>query len=217
VPAGAQGSGAKVLLFSGTDLWRSGAFLYGGALWSPEGLDREGFTLKILLSGGSYDYMSGTLGKVAGRELTAQLMPGWRFKAARFELKFFAGLDLQHHRLKPDDPDSGLRGGDVGLRGAFEIWTEPTPQSMLSLDGSASTIVDSYNIRAAAGWRLADLLYLGPEAQAFASDGYSQRRFGLHVTAFKTGVFEWSAATGYASDSDHRSSAYVRLGVSTRR
>ncbi|MGA7787020.1 MAG: hypothetical protein WCA56_02520 [Xanthobacteraceae bacterium] len=25
------------LMFGGTDLWRYGAFLYGGALWSPAG------------------------------------------------------------------------------------------------------------------------------------------------------------------------------------
>jgi hypothetical protein len=41
-----------VLLFAGTDIWRDGAFLYGGTLWSPAGLDREGFTLKLLLAGG---------------------------------------------------------------------------------------------------------------------------------------------------------------------
>jgi len=31
------------LLFSGTDLWRYGAFLYGGLLWAPDGLDHNGF------------------------------------------------------------------------------------------------------------------------------------------------------------------------------
>jgi hypothetical protein len=33
----------SVLLFSGTDLWRYGAFLYGGVLWAPGGLDNNGF------------------------------------------------------------------------------------------------------------------------------------------------------------------------------
>jgi hypothetical protein len=32
------------LFFTGTDMWRYGAFLYGGALWSPAGLDKSGFT-----------------------------------------------------------------------------------------------------------------------------------------------------------------------------
>lgn len=33
-----------LLLFAGTDLWRDGHFLYGGLLWSPGGVDRDGFT-----------------------------------------------------------------------------------------------------------------------------------------------------------------------------
>ena len=34
---------ANFLLFGGTDLWRYGEFLYGGALWSPGGLNSGGF------------------------------------------------------------------------------------------------------------------------------------------------------------------------------
>jgi hypothetical protein len=219
VSAGAQSAGARYLFFSGGDLWRNGGFLHGGVLWSPDGLDRDGFTLKAMLSGGSYRYIAGALGgvEVTGREMTAQIMPGWRFKFGPTELKVFAGLDLQNHRLMPDDPGSALRGNDVGLRAAFELWSEPSAQSMLAADGSVSTIVNSYSARAAAGWRVFGLFYAGPELQAFASDGYAQQRLGLHVTAFKTGALEWSAATGYARDSDRRSSAYVRFGISTRR
>ncbi len=217
--AGAQDTGARYLFSSGIDLWRSGDFMYGGTLWSPGGLNREGFTLKVLVSGGTYNYISGALGgaQVDGRELTAQVMPGWRFKFERSELKVFAGLDLQNHHLSPDDPDSHLKGRDTGLRGAFEFWTEPTTGSMVAIDGSASTVAQSYSFRAAVGWRADSLFYAGPEIQAFASDGYSQRRVGIHVTAFRTGEIEWSAATGYARDSDRRASAYVRLGLSARR
>lgn len=216
VSAGAQDAGARVLLFSGTDLWGHGHFLYGGALWSPGGLDREGFTLKAVLSGGTYDYLSGTLGEVEGRELVAQVMPGWRFKLGASELKVFAGLDAQNHHLDPDDPDSKLRGGDLGLRAAFDFWAAPTADTMIALDGSASTIGHGYAIRAAAGWRLFDLFYAGPEVQAFASDDYTQRRIGAHITSFKFGEIEYSAATGYAIDSDDRDSAYFRLGLSRR-
>jgi hypothetical protein len=35
---------ASLLFFAGTDLWRDGAFLNGGLLWSPAGLDKGGFT-----------------------------------------------------------------------------------------------------------------------------------------------------------------------------
>ena len=216
VSADAQSAGARFLFFSGTDVWAHGSFLYGGALWSPGGLDREGFTLKTVISGGSYNYLSGTLGKVNGREFVAQAMPGWRFKRGAIELKAFAGLDAQNHHLEPNDPDSKLRGDDIGLRAAFEFWAEPNPDTMISLDGSVSTIAGSYSIRAAAGWRLFDKFYTGPEAQAFASDGYQQRRIGAHITALKLGGLEYSGASGYATDSDDRNSAYVRFGFSRR-
>jgi hypothetical protein len=216
--AAAQGAGARMLLFSGADLWGHGTFLYGGALWSPRGLDHDGFTLKALISGGTYNYISGALGNatVDGRELVAQLLPGWRFKRGATEFKVFAGVDLQDHHLTPNDPGSKLRGDDAGIRTAFEFWTEPTANTMIAIDGSASTIAGSYNIHAATGWRFAGRFYLGPELQAFASDGYRQRRVGAHITAFKINDTEWSAAAGYAADSDDRSSAYARFSVSRR-
>ncbi len=67
------------------------------------------------------------------------------------------------------------------------------------------------------GWRAFDRLYLGPEALALGDDSYHQWRVGVHVTAFKTGAFEWSLGTGYVSDSDHRSGVYGRIGVLARR
>ncbi len=181
--------GARFLLFSGGDIWRNGDFAYGGLLWSPNGLDHEGFTLKAVMSGGLYRYNSGALGdvQVTGRELVAQVLPGWRFKRERLEVKVFAGLDLEDHRLVPDDPSSRLRGSDVGARAAVDIWYEPTPATMLAADGSISTIITNYSARIAYGWHAFDLFYLGPEAQAFACDGYRQLRFGVHLTSFKTG------------------------------
>jgi hypothetical protein len=218
VSAGAQGAGARMLLFSGADLWGHGTFLYGGTLWSPHGLDHDGFTLKTLISGGTYNYVSGALGgaTVDGRELVAQLLPGWRFKHGATELKVFAGIDLQDHHLSPNDPGSKLRGSDAGARAAFEFWAEPTTNTMIAIDGSASTIAGSYNIHAATGWRFANRFYLGPELQAFSSDDYTQRRVGAHITAFKLNDAEWSAAVGYAADSDDRNSAYARFSVSRR-
>jgi hypothetical protein len=60
------------------------------------------------------------------------------------------------------------------------------------------------------------MFYVGPETQAYGAAGYSQRRLGAHVTSFKTGDAEWSAAGGLAVDSNHRSSPYLRLGFMQR-
>ena len=77
-PAWAGEDAAQFLLFSGADLWRDGRFMHGCLLWSPGGLDREGFTLQLIGSGGLYRYRSGALNNawVTGAEEEAQLLPG---------------------------------------------------------------------------------------------------------------------------------------------
>jgi len=218
-PAWAGDDGAQFLLFSGIDLWRDGRFLHGGLQCSPGGLDREGFTLQLMGSGGQYRYRSGALNNdwVIGTEEGANLMPGWRFKRDRLEIKIFAGLDIKNDVTSPYDPSSRLHGTAVGVRTAVNLWFEPTPSTMVAADTSLTSITTGYSARAAYGWRVKDWFYLGPEAQTFACVGYEQFRFGVHLTGLKTDQWEWSAAAGWAGDSDHRSSPYLRLGVLTRR
>ena len=210
----------RLLLFSTTDLWRHGGFGHGGVVWSPGGVDNECLSLKLMFGGGVYRYTSGALGnaEVIGRQFAAAIMPGWRFRCGTLIATIFAGLDLQNHRLTPDDPSAGLRGSYAGLRVGFEVWYEPTPATMLATDASVSTIGSSYTARAAYGWRVFDRFYLGPEMHGFAAgDNYRQFRTGFHVTGFKMETFEWSIGAGWATDSDDRDGAYGKLGLLLRR
>jgi hypothetical protein len=210
----------QLLMFSGADIWHSGGFAHAGLLWSPDGLEKEGFTLKVLGGAGSYRYRSGALGgaEVKGIQMLGSLMPGWRVRYGGVEITAYAGLDIQNHRLTPDDLSSAVRGTRFGVRGGADVWYEPLPATMMTaLNVSVSSIGPSYWTRAAAGWRLFDLFWLGPEAQALGGPTYQQWRAGLHATSFKTGNFEWSLGGGFARDSDHRNGFYGRLGVLTRR
>jgi hypothetical protein len=212
--------GIRFLFFAESDLWRHGGFLHGGVVWSPAGLDLDGFALKVMTGGGQYRYLSGALGnaEVTGRMIAAAILPGWRFRRDRLIVTAFVGLDYQDHRLSPDDPSAGLRGSYLGARAAVEAWYEPTPATMFAADASLSTIGPSYSARAAFGWKLFERIYVGPEVKAFAVDrNYRQFRAGMHVTAVKVGWSEWSAGVGWATDSDHRNSVYGRLGVIARR
>jgi hypothetical protein len=209
----------RFLLFANTDLWRHGGFAHGGLVFAPAGLDREGLVFKLMFGGGTYRYISGALGniEVAGRQFATSAMPGWRFMGTNLIVTAFAGLDYQDHRLTPDDPSAGLRGSAIGLRVAVEVWWEPTPHMMVAADASVSTVGPSYSARVAAGWRLFERYYLGPELQAFtADDNYHQARIGIHVTAMKFGRFEWSGGFGWAIDSDERDSVYGKLGLISR-
>jgi hypothetical protein len=211
---------ARILLFSSSDLWRHGGFSHGGVLWSQRGLDRDGPVLKLMFGGGLYYYRSGALGNidVRGSELAGAVLPGWRFVRHGTYITVFAGYDFQSHRLSPDDPTAGLRGAYSGLRAGVELWHQPTPSIMIAADASVSTIGPGYSARLAAGWRLLDRFYFGPEVQAFAADdNYRQVRGGVHVTGLRFERFEWSAGFGWAGDSDDRGSLYGKLGMIARR
>ena len=58
-----------------------------------------------------------------------------------------------------------------------------------------------------------DQFYFGPKIKYFASEGYRHFRLGGHLTGLKTDASQWSAAGGWARDTDGHSSPYVRLGL----
>jgi hypothetical protein len=213
---------AHLMLFSGREIWRNGAFAHGGFVVAPSGFDEDGLLLKVMLAGGLYRYDAQDLGaRVFGAEWLAQVLPGWRIKRGDAEFKIFMGAEIQNHHLRPDDPANRLRGFSYGLRVAAEFWYEPSAETMIAADISLSSIATSNAARAAYGWRVLDEMmggiYIGPEVQYFGSSGYRHSRVGLHVTSMKTDDTEWSAAAGWARDSAGRSSPYVRLGILKRR
>ena len=215
-PSRASDDGAQFLLFSGTDLWRDGAFLNGGLLWSPAGLDTGGFTLKLLLNGGEYVYPSGGLHvDVDGTMLSAAALPGWRWTRDSLTIDVFAGPVVQNYRLTPYDPGSRLRGFYAGAQFATDVWYQPNPATMIALDGSIASIGLVGAARAAIGWRSSESFFVGPETQAIWCVDYQQLRFGAHVTGFRIDALEWSAAGGWAMESDHRAGPYFRLGFNT--
>lgn len=207
-----------LLFFTGADLWRQGSFSFAGGVWSPAGLDRDGFTFKLLLGAGSYQYHSDALGEVTGRQATGFAMAGYRFVRGKLFVSVFAGLDVQHHYFTPYDSGNDLAGTHAGIRGNVELWYEPNANTMFAADASVSSIGPSYSGRIAFGWRIAESFYLGPEALVFANgDDYRQFRTGLHLTGLRTGTLEWSFAAGWMRDSSDREGFYGRVGLLTRR
>lgn len=152
-----------------------------------------------------------------GQHALASLAPGWRFKRDRFELLVMAGVDYQTHYFTPDDLTNRSRGDRLGVRAGFDVWFEPQPNWMVNSSASLTSLNMQFDARIALGTRLLDVFWIGPEVATLGDDAYRQFRVGAHVTALKTGAIEWSAAAGFASDSDRRSGAYGRISVLTRR
>ncbi len=209
-----------LMLFSGFDGWRNGVFSYGGLLWAPGTLDRDGFVLKAFTGTGGYRYFAGgghpLTVEVIGAQRMFALLPGWRFKRDALEVTLFAGLDLQEHRLTPDDPASRVRGAHAGGRAGADLWYQPSPTTMVAASASLSSIGGGYWVRGAAGVRLFDRVWLGPKTSALGDARFWQGRAGLHATGLRTGRFEWSIGSGLATDSDGRRGWYGHLGLLLR-
>jgi opacity protein-like surface antigen len=205
----------RVLLYAGFDIWRYGRTGYGGFYWAPDGLNNDGFIARLFVSRGVERYDTGSR-RFNTEIVRASPLAGWRFKQDNLEIKAFAGPELENRVLTPDIPAARLRGTHIGARVAAELWWEPMPELMLTSAFSASTNATSHSARAAAGWRVLDQFWAGPEISA-SSDAFStQVRIGAHLTGFKLAPFEWSAAAGYVTDSFGRNGVYGRIGVLTR-
>ncbi len=205
----------RVLLYAGFDIWRYGGSGYGGFYWAPDGLNKDGFITRLFVSRGVERYDAGA--RRFNTDITRVApLAGWRFSQGTLELKVFAGPELENRTLMPDVPTATYRGTHIGARVASELWWEPNPEIMLTSALSASTNATGHSARAAAGWRVLDRFWAGPEISA-SSDAFSQQaRIGAHLTGLKLDALEWSAAVGYVTDSYHRSGVYGRIGVLTR-
>jgi len=205
----------QALLFGGFDVWRNGLSAYAGLHWTANGLDGDGLVIRLSMSNGveRYDTPGRTYRTTIFR---AALTPGWRFKRGEFELKLFAGPDFESHNLTPDNVHARWRGPHGGLRVAAEAWAQPLPELMLATSYYATTIANGYGFRAAAGWRLIDAFWLGPEFSGSRDEFSRQTRLGVHLTGLQTEPFEWSAAVGMVKDSFGRNGCYARLATQFR-
>ena len=205
----------RVLLYAGFDIWRFGRTGYGGFYWAPDGLNNDGFIARLFVSRGVERYDAGSR-RFNTTIVRASPLAGWRFSQGTLELKVFAGPELENRVLAPDIPTAKFRGTHIGARVAAELWWEPIPEMMLASAFSASTNATSHSARAAAGWRVFDRFWAGPEISASGDAFSTQYRIGVHLTGFRLDALEWSAAVGYVTDSYHRSGVYGRIGVLTR-
>lgn len=204
------------LLFGGYDLWRNGASLYGGFEWFGGGTAENGPVVRLMASEALERYQAGRFTYINDIS-RASVLAGWRFKFGAFELKILAGPDIENRASMPDYREQRWRGTHGGVRIAVESWAEPTPETMLSSSFYATTIAGSYGARLAAGWRMFDAFWVGPEMSGSSDEFSRQTRIGIHLTGFEMAAMEWSAAAGYVRDSYGRSGIYSRLGASLRR
>ena len=110
-------------------------------------------------------------------------------------------------------------GAEPGSEGVVILPDEPVRAAHLPVaaSGAITTIYSVYSARAAAGWRLFDRFWIGPEVSVSTDRFSTQYRIGTHLTGFKTGMLEWSVGAGLVEDSFDRSGIYGRVSALLRK
>ena len=204
----------KLIYFGGIDATQWGFGAHGAAQWMPRGPSQNGFILRMFISESleRYTDLSGSYKTQIGR---AFLLPGYLFRIGKMEAQLLAGPDAEVDFFFQNGRADRSRAR-FGIRGIADLWWEPTPELMVQYALSGTTIDSGYATRIAAGWRLFDAFWVGPEA-SLSNDFFSrQTRIGLHLTGLRTNDYEWSFAAGHASDSFGREGAYGRFGLMIR-
>src|SRR4051794_35284911 len=148
-PASELSGGAKpehFLFYSGFDIWRFGRAGFGGFYAAPDGLDNDGFIVRLFASGGRERYDTGAK-HFSTDILRGSLLPGWRFNERGFELKGFAGLGLGQRIPTPAPPAAEAPKALIGARVAAETWWEPLSGTMLTSSLSATTNFNGWSAR----------------------------------------------------------------------
>jgi hypothetical protein len=204
----------KLIYFGGIDATQWGFGAHGAAQWMPNGINQNGFILRMFMSE-SLERYTDRSGKYATQISRAFLLPGYMVRIGKMEAQLLVGPDAEVDLFFQNNRADRWRSR-FGMRGIADLWWEPTPELMVQYALSGTTIDSGYNTRIAAGWRLFDAFWIGPEA-AVSSDYFSQQtRFGVHLTGLRTNEYEWTFAAGHVSDSFGREGVYGRFGLMIR-
>lgn len=204
----------KMIYFGGIDATQWGFGAHGAAQWMPSGPSQDGFILRMFISE-SLERYSDSSGNYATQIGRAFLMPGYLVRIGRLEAQLLVGPDAEVDFFFQNGRADRSRTR-FGMRGIADLWWEPTRELMVQYALSGTTIDSGYSTRIAAGWRLFDSFWVGPEA-SLSSDYFSrQTRFGVHLTGLRTNDYEWSFAAGHVSDNFGRDGVYGRFGLMIR-
>lgn len=204
----------RLIYFGGVDATQWGIGVHGAVQWMPGGLDQSGFILRMFMSDSleRYTDRGGNYTTQIGRTF---VLPGYMIRAGKMEVQLLAGPDAEIDLFFQSDRYDRWRSR-LGMRGIADLWWEPTPELMVQYALSGTTIDSGYSTRIAAGWRMFDSFWVGPEA-AVSSDYFSrQTRIGAHLTGLRMNGYELTLAAGHVSDSLGRDGVYARLGLMLR-
>lgn len=196
----------RTVLFASVDAGRS-VFLSAGSKQTLVGsLDRDGY-VAVESSG---------FGLTRERSKDGLDLPILRFKtetSAMFGrqwnmqglyLAAYLGPELEHEQLTVAGRILSFSKPRYGAKAQFELWSNPTSDTLVTATVVAGTARESLWARASAGYRVFRNAYVGPEATTYVTDSYRELKVGAHLTGFAVGIVQARVSAGWMVADDHK-------------
>ena len=197
----------RSVLFAAVDAGRS-VFLTAGSkqtLVAP--LDRSGF---VIMETSGFGLTRETTWREGAQlptiRLTTQtsVIVGHQWNLDRLYLAGFIGPEILHEQLTIAGQAFRFSEPRYGAKAQFELWSNPTPNTLLTGSAVGTTTNMSLWVRGSAGIRIWSSLYAGPELAAYATRTYQETKVGAHVTGFQLGIVQGRVSAGWMMTDEKR-------------
>lgn len=178
-------------------------------------LDQSGLRLRLGGDVGEYDYLSSAagVGKVHGREEDGSVLAGWQWVTKTTSVGLYAGPEVRNDLLDKADPGNTAPATGVGLTTGVDVYSNPTPYTMVFGQIAYSTLRQAYYSHFKAGIAVAEDVFVGPEALFLGDDLYKQWRVGMHLSGVRLGALQFGISGGYLDDATRGPGAYSILDM----
>jgi hypothetical protein len=180
----------------------------------------DGFLARLSGGVGGYSYQTVPGARQAVSQQQADAMLGYQIYLGATRLMAYGGVELQSHENA--DTATVERGATVGGKGQIEFYSAFSDKFFGWGMGSLSSNYRSYFTKAKLGYRVTDLISIGPEGMAQGSTQYDQTSAGGAIS-FKVLSAELQFSGGYLWDLRSRggtasdvSGLYGQIGLSRR-
>jgi hypothetical protein len=166
--------------FGGLAVDESGWFAdLGGVVAFNRNLDLPGWLLRVRGGGGHYEYnRTATLSQGVDYQV-GEAMLGYQIFSGPTRLTLYAGGNVEHH----DNPDplATVAGTEFGFKAQGELFSSFAPNWYALLLANYSTAFQSYFVLGKLGYKVTNIVSVGPEAAALGNDRYDAVRAGGFV------------------------------------
>lgn len=207
----------RITLFANAD-GGSSLFLSGGskqALIGP--LDRPGFlTLESTGIGLTRERIrfGDTSLRIDRFTHQGSMLGGYQTMLGPLYLAAYVGPEIEHQQVAYEGRFARFSQPRLGAKGQFELWWNPTPDTLVTTTLVASSARSSLWARASAGLRLWDKAYIGPELTVYTTPTYRETKIGAHVTGAAIGIVNLRISGGVMTDDGRRTvSPYGSLSM----